>query len=118
MLVRFLILSTLIISSIFANEVMIVDVKARCTPNKLCTFFVTLKHKDTGWEHYANKWTIGTEDGKLLGSRTLHHPHVNEQPFTRSLSRVKIPEGIKKVYIKAYDSVHKESKDIFEYTIN
>ena len=33
-------------------------------------------------------------------------PHVNEQPFTRSLSNVVIPVGVKTVIIRAHDSVH------------
>jgi len=34
------------------------------------------------------------------------HPHENEQPFTRSLSGVVIPEGITEVTLRAKDSVH------------
>ncbi|MDX1824043.1 MAG: hypothetical protein R3354_04960, partial [Thiohalomonadales bacterium] len=45
------------------------------------TIAVTLQHADTGWDHYADGWRIVTEDGKVLGHRTLYHPHVNEQPF-------------------------------------
>jgi hypothetical protein len=45
-------------------------------------------------------------DGSVLGTRTLYHPHVEEQPFTRSLSGVKIPAGIDKVTVRAHDSVH------------
>ena len=45
-------------------------------------------------------------DGSILGSRVLYHPHVNEQPFTRSLSGVQIPLTIKQVTVRAKDSVH------------
>jgi len=45
-------------------------------------------------------------DGTVLGTRTLYHPHVDEQPFTRSLSGVKIPGSIKEVTVRSYDSVH------------
>lgn len=69
-------------------------------------FDVTLKHADAGWQHYANKWEIVTEDGKVLGTRVLYHPHVDEQPFTRSLSGVDIPAGTKEVVIRAYDLKH------------
>ena len=71
-----------------------------------CSFHVTLKHGDTGWEHYANEWTVVAPDGSILGTRTLLHPHVNEQPFTRSLSGVKIPADIKQITIRAKDLVH------------
>lgn len=69
------------------------------------TFDVTLKHGDTGWDDYADGWRILDGDGKELGLRKLAHPHVNEQPFTRSLSRVVIPEGVTEVGIQASDSV-------------
>ena len=42
---------------------------------------------------------------KVLGKRVLYHPHVNEQPFTRSLHGVKIPPGVGKVTVEAEDSV-------------
>lgn len=46
---------------------------------------VTLRHADTGWDHYADAWEVLAPDGSSLGIRELAHPHVNEQPFTRSL---------------------------------
>ena len=101
--------------SLFANEVKVVDVKANCSASRVCTFNVTLEHKDIGWKHYANKWEIYTPEGKLLATRTLYHPHVNEQPFTRSLSGVKIPKGLDKVIVKGHDLVHGYSGDVFVY---
>ncbi|APW64336.1 MULTISPECIES: hypothetical protein [Arcobacteraceae] len=113
---KILLTSLLAISgSLFANEVKVVDVKANCNANKVCTFNVTLEHEDTGWKHYANKWEIYTPKGKLLASRTLYHPHVNEQPFTRSLSGVIIPKGLNKVIVKGHDLVHGYSDDVFVY---
>ena len=67
---------------------------------------VTLQHADTGWDHYADGWRIVTADGTELGMRTLYHPHVNEQPFTRSLGGVIIPESVQTVYVEARDKVH------------
>ncbi len=104
-------------STLFANEVKIVKVKASCDENRSCRFDVTLKHKDTGWEHFANKWEVYTPNDKLIATRTLFHPHVKEQPFTRSLGNVKIPKGINKVLIKAHDNVHGYSSQIFEYNL-
>jgi len=68
-------------------------------------FDVTLSHPDTGWDHYADGWRILALDGTVLGTRVLHHPHVNEQPFTRSLGGVNIPEGMKQVQIQARDNL-------------
>lgn len=67
---------------------------------------VTLRHGDTGWEHYANAWRLVTETGQVLGTRTLRHPHVEEQPFTRTLEDVAIPDDVSTVYVEARDSVH------------
>ena len=64
-------------------------------------FDVTLSHPDTGWDHYADGWRILAPDGAELGMRILAHPHVQEQPFTRSLSGVKIPTDITQVQIQA-----------------
>ncbi len=64
------------------------------------TIHVTLTHPDTGWDHYADGWEVVNEDGASLGLRVLVHPHVNEQPFTRSLTLdADLPEG--PVYVRA-----------------
>ena len=83
----------------------VVDVAVECPST--CTFSVTVRHDDTGWKHYANRWEVLSPDGKVLATRVLHHPHVNEQPFTRSLANVTIPASITEVSIRAHDSVHK-----------
>lgn len=70
----------------------------------------TLRHADSGWDHYADGWRIVATDGKVLATRTLYHPHVDEQPFTRSLSNVVIPTGVTVVFIEARDTVHGWSK--------
>jgi len=70
------------------------------------TFNVTIRHSDTGWEDYADSWRIKDMDGNILGQRALAHPHVNEQPLTRSLSGVRIPDGVDRVLIEAHDTVN------------
>ena len=65
------------------------------------TVSVTLQHGDTGWDDYADGWRVEAADGTVLGTRTLFHPHVKEQPFTRSLGGVAIPEDLSQVYIRA-----------------
>lgn len=64
-------------------------------------FDVTLSHPDTGWKHYADSWRVLDMQGNELGLRVLAHPHVVEQPFTRSLSGVAIPKSITQVQIQA-----------------
>lgn len=60
---------------------------------------------DTGWDKYADSWEVRTAEGAVLSVRALTHPHENEQPFTRSLSGVLIPERVSQVIIAAHDSV-------------
>ena len=62
---------------------------------------VTLSHPDTGWDHYADGWEVFTPDGTSLGLRVLAHPHVNEQPFTRSLGNINVPDGVTELHIRA-----------------
>ncbi|MCF6445453.1 hypothetical protein [Nereida sp. MMG025] len=66
---------------------------------------VTIQHPDTGWDHYADGFEVLTMDGTSLGVRTLFHPHVEEQPFTRSLTGVVIPEGHNQIQVRAKCSV-------------
>lgn len=68
-------------------------------------FSVTLEHGDTGWDDYADGWRVVDGDGAVLGFRELLHPHVNEQPFTRSLGGVEIPDGVTEVFIEARTNV-------------
>jgi hypothetical protein len=89
-----------------AGEADVLKAEARNTGENTFQFHVTVKHQDEGWNHYADKWDVVAPDGTILGTRILYHPHDDEQPFTRSLSGVKIPEGIRKVTIRAHDSVH------------
>lgn len=90
--------------SLFAGEADVLKVKVQCPSS--CTFNVTVKHADTGWDHYANQWDVVAPDGSVLAKRVLYHPHVKEQPFTRSLSGVKIPTHINQVIVRAKDSKH------------
>lgn len=93
----------------FAGEPIVENVKASKS-GAAWRFSVTLSHGDTGWDHYADGWGVYLEDGTELGYRVLAHPHVNEQPFTRSLSGVEVPAGVTTVYIVARDKVHGVAK--------
>ena len=92
---------------IHAGEADVVKVDTKKAGNSIYHFNVTVSHADTGWDHYANKWDVVGAGGTVYGTRILHHPHVDEQPFTRSLSGVVIPARVKTVTVRAHDSVHK-----------
>ncbi|TNF20121.1 MAG: hypothetical protein EP318_12035 [Rhodobacteraceae bacterium] len=84
-----------------AADAVITDVKVS-KPDMGWRFKVTVHHPDAGWDHYADAWEVLDLDGKRLGYRKLHHPHVHEQPFTRSLRGVMIPDGTRVVMIRAH----------------
>lgn len=92
-------------SSGHAGDADIVDVSITALGDSRFRIDATVEHADTGWDHYANRWDVLTESGELLGTRELLHPHVNEQPFTRSLT-LNIPADVARVVIRAGDSVH------------
>ena len=69
------------------------------------TVSVTISHGDTGWDDYADGWRVETPDGTILGTRILHHPHVEEQPFTRSLSGVEIGGEVTDIVIRTRTNV-------------
>lgn len=92
--------------TLWAGEADVIEVQARKTGSGTFQLDVTVRHADTGWDHYADKWEVLGPSGEVLGTRILHHPHVDEQPFTRSLSGIKVPKGIKQVTVRAHDNVH------------
>ena len=100
-----IIIGLLLTTSAFANDVEIVKV-VLTKQSGTWRADVTLNHADTGWEHYADAWRLVDEKGNEIGKRTLYHPHVNEQPFTRSLSDLYIGDDKKIIFIEAHDKKH------------
>ena len=97
-----------------AGEVRILDAQASLQRDGRYRFSVTLRHADNGWEHYADRWQVLGADETVLATRVLLHPHVAEQPFTRSQSGVEIPKGLTAVSIRAHDKQHGDSPNLFK----
>lgn len=88
----------------------VTNVFAREEGDGTWTFHVTVEHKDVNWYDYADGWDIVLPDGTVLkpdpfGQYTRHvrHPHVTEQPFTRTQKELEIPEGVDRVRVRAHD---------------
>lgn len=94
----------LIANTAAADAPEVVDVTATRTGDTW-RFDVAILHPDTGWDHYADGWEVIDADGNQLGLRPLAHPHVNEQPFTRSQGGIVIPDDVTEVYIRTRDNV-------------
>ena len=89
-----------------AGEADVLDVEITHSGGERYRVTTTVRHADEGWDHYADQWRVVAPDGTVLGTRTLHHPHETEQPFTRSLGGVSIPADVDEVTVEARDSVH------------
>lgn len=103
--------------SVFANEVEIVNV-VLIKQAGTWRADVTLKHADTGWKHYADGWRLVDVNGNEIGKRTLYHPHVNEQPFTRSLSGFHLAKDTKIIFVEAHDLKHGWSTNKVKVDLN
>lgn len=93
-------------TNVYGGKADVTAVKIIPEKNGSYRFEVTVSHDDEGWDHYADKWEVRGSEGTIYGTRILHHPHVSEQPFTRSLSGVVIPAEVQQVTVRAHDSVH------------
>ena len=99
--------------SAWADKASVLDATLIANPNGSYTISATITHADTGWKHYADKFEVLAPDGAVLGTRVLYHPHVDEQPFTRSLGNVQVPVGVTYVIVRAADNVHKAGTRTF-----
>jgi hypothetical protein len=92
--------------SALAGDVSILGATFQASGEGRWNVSATLRHADSGWDHYADAWRVSASDGVVFGTRTLLHPHETEQPFTRSLSAVMIPKTVTEVFVEAHDKVH------------
>ena len=101
------------VPSAHADKATVLKATATANVGGSYSFSVTIAHADTGWKHYADKFEVLAADGKVLGTRILYHPHVDEQPFTRGSGNIQIPAWIAQVIVRASDNVHKAGKVTF-----
>ena len=100
-----LLLVSLKAPTVGAGEADVIAAEVEHAGSNFYRFSVTVQHNDESWEHFAKAWEVLDADGNILGARVLLHPHINEQPFTRSQT-ISIPENINQVTIRAYDLIH------------
>ena len=89
-----------------AGEPSVVPSREVASADGTWRFDVTLRPADSGWNHYADRWEILDAAGKVLATRVLLHPHETEQPFTRSLTGVRLPPDLARASIRAHDKRH------------
>lgn len=94
----------------------IVDASATLS-NGSWTFLVTVSSPYDTSERYADGWRILGPDGTEYGFRLLTHDHATEQPFTRSLDGIEIPDGVTVLTIEGRDSTNGFGGTTFELTL-
>lgn len=99
-------LAMLAVTSLVAGEVDVEKVTITQASDGTYSVSTQLRHADEGWEHYADAWQVLDGEGNVLATRVLVHPHVDEQPFTRSKSGIVVPDDLKTVTIRGRDKVH------------
>lgn len=109
-------LCALVAAPAFASDPVVEAATATMSGNTL-SVSVTIRHPDTGWDHYADGWAVLAPDGTQLGYRKLLHPHETEQPFTRSLSGITIPAGIDHVLIRPHCNVTGDAGQTFRLNL-
>lgn len=83
----------------------VINVTVKPTGIDLFDFDVTMTSPYDTAQRYADAFRVAGADGKVFGERVLLHDHADEQPFTRDLSRVRIPVGVKVVIVQGRDQV-------------
>jgi hypothetical protein len=85
----------------------VIFVRASQQPGGHWSFETTVRHNDEGWQHYADAWqVVNPSNDEVIAERVLAHPHVGEQPFTRSLGNIAVPPSLKSVVVRARCNVH------------
>jgi hypothetical protein len=80
-------------------------------------FAVTISSPYDSPDRYADGWRILGPDGTEYGFRLLTHDHASEQPFTRTLDGVEIPDGVTTVTIEGRDQEFGFGGALFELTL-
>ncbi len=105
MIRRVILMLALAATQAAADPADVVDAEVTRNADGTYRIAVTVASDETGWDKYADRWQVLAPDGTVLATRVLHHPHVTEQPFTRSLRSVALPGDVGRVRLRAHDSV-------------
>jgi hypothetical protein len=66
----------------------------------------TTFYRDKGWKYYVDNFEVLDIYEKVLATRVLFPPRVDELQFTRSIGNVPVPVGTTPVITGPHDSKH------------
>jgi hypothetical protein len=95
----------------------VIAVDVRVSGPNLFDFDVTISSAYDTPQRYADGFRIYTTGNRVLGERKLLHDHQHEQPFTRDLYAVKIPQEVKTVRVQARDQKFGYGGKVVEVTL-
>ena len=75
----------------WAGQASVMDATVHANNNGTYAILATTFHKDEGLERYVYKFEVLDISEKVLATRVLFHPYVDERPFTRSIGNVTVP---------------------------
>jgi hypothetical protein len=84
----------------------VVDAKVTPRGGNRFDFDVTVSSPYDTPKRYADAFRVIGPQGKVYGERKLLHDHAGEQPFTRDLYGVEIPDSVRTVTIEARDQMY------------
>ena len=85
----------------WAGDADVIGVRTTRRKTGVYVFEVTVRSKDTGLDRYADRLEAIGPDGSVIATRTLDHPHNDEQPFTRDIGGVHVI-GTTKITIRVH----------------
>ena len=83
----------------------VIAVKVTARANGTFDFQVTMTSPYDTPQRYADAFRIVGPSGDVYGERILLHDHADEQPFTRELDGVPIPQGVTTVRVQGRDQI-------------
>jgi len=71
----------------------VIAATARQAADGSWSFEVTMRCDDRGADYFCDRFEVLTPTARVVGVRRLLHDHTDEQPSTRDLQGVHVPDG-------------------------
>ena len=84
----------------------VIAATARQAADGSWSFEVTMRCDDRGADYFCDRFEVLTPTARVVGVRRLLHDHTDEQPFTRDLQGVHVPDGFPRgVLIRGHHNI-------------
>ena len=84
----------------------VIAATARQAADGTWSFEVTMRCDDSGTAYFCDRFEVLTPTARVVGVRRLLHDHTDEQPFTRDLQGVNVPDGFPRgVLIRGHHNI-------------